>query len=172
MSSKRYPDEFKIEAVKRVVELGYPVAEVAKRLGITTHSLYAWKKKFGPDSVEHNEKVSAEKEIRRLKKELKRVTDKRDIYLLPQPPFAGPPTVSAAGRASKRLLRAVQAAAFGAATATTTPLPRASFSYSSVSGSSGTSTQRGAMQEPTSSTTLRCSTITNGDTVLMNCCRR
>jgi transposase len=73
MSSKRYPDEFKIEAVKQVVELGYPVAEVAKRLGITTHSLYAWKKKFGPDSVEHNEKLSAEKEIRQLKKELKRV---------------------------------------------------------------------------------------------------
>ncbi len=103
MSSKRYPDEFKIEAVKQVVELGYPVAEVAKRLGITTHSLYAWKKKFGPDSVEHNEKVSAEKEIRRLQKELKRVTDERDIqkkprctsptsptevhlYPLPQPP--------------------------------------------------------------------------------------
>lgn len=79
MSSKRYPDEFKIEAVKQVVEFGYPVAQVAKRLGITTHSLYAWKKKFGPDSVEYNEKVSAEKEIRQLKKELKRVTDERDI---------------------------------------------------------------------------------------------
>ena len=61
MSGKRYPDGFRIEAVKHVVELGYPVAEVAKRLGITMHSLYAWKKKFGPDSVEHNEKISAEK---------------------------------------------------------------------------------------------------------------
>ena len=29
MSGKRYPEEFKIEAVKQVVELGYPVAEVA-----------------------------------------------------------------------------------------------------------------------------------------------
>jgi transposase-like protein len=29
MSSKRYPDEFKNEAVKHVVELGYPVAQVA-----------------------------------------------------------------------------------------------------------------------------------------------
>ena len=29
MSSKRYPEEFKIEAVKQVVELGYSVAEVA-----------------------------------------------------------------------------------------------------------------------------------------------
>lgn len=41
MSSKRYPDEFKIEAVRQVTERGHRVAEVASRLGITTHSLYA-----------------------------------------------------------------------------------------------------------------------------------
>jgi transposase len=29
---KRYPEEFKREAVKQVVERGYSVAEVAKRL--------------------------------------------------------------------------------------------------------------------------------------------
>jgi transposase len=91
MSSKRYPDEFKVEAVKQVVELGYPVAEVAKRLGITTHSLYAWKKKFGPDSVEQTEKVSAEKEIRQLKKELKRVTEERDILKKAAVYFANQP---------------------------------------------------------------------------------
>ena len=91
MSSKRYPDEFKIEAVKQVVELGYPVAQVAKRLGITTHSLYAWRKKDGPDSVEHNEKISAEKEIRQLKKELKRVTDERDILKKAAVYFANQP---------------------------------------------------------------------------------
>lgn len=79
MSGKRYPDEFKIEAVKQVVELGYPIREVARRLGVTTHSLYAWKKQFGPDSAEHAEKISAEREIRQLKKELKRVTEERDI---------------------------------------------------------------------------------------------
>ncbi len=42
MSGKRYPEEFKIEAVKQVTEKGYSVAEVATRLGTTTHSLYAW----------------------------------------------------------------------------------------------------------------------------------
>jgi len=91
MNSKRYPDEFKIEAVKQVPDLGYPVAQVAKRLGITTHSLYAWKKKFDPDSAEHNEKVSAEKEIRQLKKELKRVTDERDILKKAAVYFANQP---------------------------------------------------------------------------------
>ena len=33
MSDKRYPEEFKIEAVKQVTEKGYSVAEVATRLG-------------------------------------------------------------------------------------------------------------------------------------------
>ena len=40
-SSKRYPEEFKVEAVKLVTEKGHNVAEVAARLGTTTHSLYA-----------------------------------------------------------------------------------------------------------------------------------
>ncbi|MDH2557317.1 transposase [Enterobacter roggenkampii] len=50
MSGKRYPEEFKTEAVKQVVDRGYSVASVATRLDITTHSLYAWIKKYGPDS--------------------------------------------------------------------------------------------------------------------------
>ena len=50
MSGKRYPEEFKIEAVKQVVDRGYSVASVATRLDITTHSLYAWIKKYGSDS--------------------------------------------------------------------------------------------------------------------------
>lgn len=44
MSNNRYTEEFRIEAVKQVVDQGHSVAEVASRLGITTHSLYAWKK--------------------------------------------------------------------------------------------------------------------------------
>ena len=40
MSGKRYPEEFKIEAVKLVVERGHSVSSVATRLDITTHSLY------------------------------------------------------------------------------------------------------------------------------------
>ena len=55
------------------------MAEVASRLGMTTHSLYAWKMKYGPDSAEHREKSAAEVENKRLKKELKRVTQERDL---------------------------------------------------------------------------------------------
>ena len=73
MSGKRYPEEFKIEAVKQVVDRGYSVASVATRLDITTHSLYAWIKKYGPDSSTNKEQSDAQAEIRRLQKELKRV---------------------------------------------------------------------------------------------------
>lgn len=42
LSRKRYPEEFKIEAVKQVIDKGKPVAEVAQRSGMSVHSLYAW----------------------------------------------------------------------------------------------------------------------------------
>lgn len=70
MSGKRYPEKFKIEAVKQVVDRGHSVSSVATRLDITTHSLYAWIKKYGPDSSTHNEQSDAQVEIRRLQKEV------------------------------------------------------------------------------------------------------
>ena len=75
ISKKRYPDEFKVEAVKQVVDCGHSVADVAGRLGMTTHSLYARIKKFGPDSTEHNAISDEQVEIRRMKKELKRTAE-------------------------------------------------------------------------------------------------
>jgi transposase len=79
VSSKRYTDEFKIEAVRQVTERGFSAAEVARRLGITPHSLYAWLKKFGkPDVVKRTEQDQSV-EVRRLKAELRRVTEERDI---------------------------------------------------------------------------------------------
>ena len=48
MSQKRYPNEFKIEAAKQVVDASQSVADVAGKVGMTPHSLYAWMRKFGP----------------------------------------------------------------------------------------------------------------------------
>ncbi len=79
MSSKRYPEEFKIEAVRQVVERGYPVAEVANRLDVTTHSLYAWLKKYGPEADKYQAKADEQAELKRLRKELARVTEERDL---------------------------------------------------------------------------------------------
>ena len=47
MCGKRYPDEFKIEAVKQVTDRGHSAADDAQRLGISKHSLYQWIKRFG-----------------------------------------------------------------------------------------------------------------------------
>ena len=74
MSKKRYPDEFKVDAVKQVVDFGHSVAAVVGYLGMTIHSLYTWIKKFGPDFAKHNAMLDDQAEICQLKKELKRVT--------------------------------------------------------------------------------------------------
>ena len=75
MSSKRYTEEFKIEAVKQVTERGYSVAEVAERLGTTTHSLYSWLKRYGRNSPQQANRIDDQTEIARLKAELRRVSE-------------------------------------------------------------------------------------------------
>lgn len=89
MSGKRYTDEFKIEAVRQVTDRGYPVAEVAERLGVTTHSLYTWLKKFSPTQAKDQELDEALRELRRLKAELRRVTQERDILIIAPPGASG-----------------------------------------------------------------------------------
>jgi transposase len=79
MSRKRYPEEFKIEAVKQVTERGYAVADVATRIGVSQHSLYQWIKPYGMLERERQEAQGQSAEIRRLKAELKRMTEERDI---------------------------------------------------------------------------------------------
>ena len=79
MSKKRYTEDFKVEAVKQITERGHSVPDVAKRIGVTTNSLYKWIKVYG-ESPERAAAVRAEKtETQRLRKELKRVTEERDI---------------------------------------------------------------------------------------------
>ena len=92
MSSKRYPEEFKIEAVKQVTEKGHSVADVANRLGTTTHSLYAWVKRYSPDSSQYQIKSNESAEISRLRKELHRVTEERDILKKPRCTLLASPT--------------------------------------------------------------------------------
>jgi len=77
MSRQRYTDEFKAEAVKQVTERGHRVAEVAARLGVSQHSLYQWvrARRDGKEGAP----APQSDELRRLKAELKRVTEERDI---------------------------------------------------------------------------------------------
>jgi transposase len=79
MNQKRYPEEFKIEAVRQIVDRGHPVAEVSTRLGVSQHSLYKWIKQQQTPPGQRKEQLSQAEELRRLKAELKRVTEERDI---------------------------------------------------------------------------------------------
>ncbi len=79
MSAKRYPEEFKIEAIKQVSERGHTVADVASRLGVSTHSLYKWIREAEQPADVHHSQLSQAEELRLLKSELKRVTEERDI---------------------------------------------------------------------------------------------
>lgn len=79
MSGKRYSEEFKIEAVKQVTERKYPVLQVASRLGVTSKSIYDWINRYGDDQAQHHQITDQQKEIRRLKAELKRAEEERDI---------------------------------------------------------------------------------------------
>ena len=74
-----YTEEFKIEAVKQVVERGHRVAEVAERLGVSGHSLYNWIKRYDKPVEQRQEDDDLQAENRRLKAELKRVSEERDI---------------------------------------------------------------------------------------------
>ena len=50
MSRRRYTAEFKIAAVRQVTVEGHSVLDVAKRLGVSSKSLYDWKKLYGESS--------------------------------------------------------------------------------------------------------------------------
>lgn len=75
----RYTEEFKKDAVSQVTDRGYSVKEVSDRLGISTKSLYDWIKQYSkPESLRIKETEQI-RENRRLRAELVRVTEERDI---------------------------------------------------------------------------------------------
>jgi len=81
MSNQRFTPEFKEEAVRQVVDRGYSVAEVSARIGVSTHSLYKWVKAVTPDKSEKQaaELVEAKSEILRLRAQLRRLEEEREI---------------------------------------------------------------------------------------------
>ena len=81
MSNQRFTPEFKDEAVRQVVERGYSVADVSKRIGVSAHSLYKWVKAIQPNNTEQrtSELVEAKSEILKLRSQLQRAQEERDI---------------------------------------------------------------------------------------------
>ena len=78
---RKFTTEFKAEAVRLVASSGKPLAQIARELGLNEQVLRNWKKQAtaadGCGVVPDH--FAQEEEIRRLRRELSRVTEERDI---------------------------------------------------------------------------------------------
>ena len=83
MSKKKlnsYTSEFKESSVKLAVESDLSIAQTANNLGVAISTLHTWIKKYSVGT--HKSSQDQEHhfdEIKRLKKELARVTQERDL---------------------------------------------------------------------------------------------
>jgi len=77
----KYSEDFKREAVRQTTERGYTVVEVAKRLGVSTKTLYGWRYKYADEreAITGRPDRDSQMEINKLKAELRRMTEERDI---------------------------------------------------------------------------------------------
>jgi len=78
---RKFTAEFKAEAVRLVASSGKPLAQMARELGLNEQVLRNWKKQATAadgSGVVPDHFAQAE-EIRRLRRELLRVTEERDI---------------------------------------------------------------------------------------------
>lgn len=80
---KQYTKEFKVEAVKLVIDQGMKVVDVAKDLGVSYPALTTWVKQYKTSSENAfpgKGKLSADDEkVRQLEQQLRRMTLERDI---------------------------------------------------------------------------------------------
>jgi transposase len=76
MGKPPFRDEFKRDTVVQINGRGYPVAKVSEQLGVSLHSLYAWKQQFAKGM---SGDAGKDAEIRQSKRELASVTEERDI---------------------------------------------------------------------------------------------
>lgn len=81
---QQFGREFKLEAV-RLLELGdKPASQLAAELGIRRNQLYKWQKELSAKGKEAfngsgRKPAAQQNEVTRLKAELKRITEERDI---------------------------------------------------------------------------------------------
>jgi transposase len=80
---KKYPKEFKLDAISLVLDQGYTRTEAAKSLGINAHMLGRWVKEQQSDdgqAFRGNGKLTPEQEeIRKLKTQVRRLEMEKDI---------------------------------------------------------------------------------------------
>ena len=79
----RYDRDFKVSAMKLIIEKHQSVAKVSRDLGVNQNTLHQWKRSFLDDSRNcfpgNGNVTDYEGEMRRLKRELELVKEERDI---------------------------------------------------------------------------------------------
>ena len=92
-SRRRFSREFKVEAVRQVLENGRPLAQGARELDISASVLRRWKQQVEADPSEAfpgNGRMKAEdEELRRLRREVVRLRQERDFLKKTAVFFAG-----------------------------------------------------------------------------------
>ena len=80
---RKFPREFKTEVVRRVIDGGETAASVAHALDLKPDMIYAWIRQYkaeAHDAFRGNGNVSSQdEEIRKLRRELARTQEERDI---------------------------------------------------------------------------------------------
>lgn len=93
-SRRRFKQEFKLEAVRMVVEGGHRVTEVVRDLGLRPDMLRRWQRELAEDQRQafpgQGHLKPDEEEMRRLRRELDRVREERDILKKALAIFSGP----------------------------------------------------------------------------------
>ena len=79
MNRKQYTNEFRLEAVRLAERGDVPVAQVARELGLHETVLRRWMAKFGARANGSRVTLDEHDELIRLRRELRRVTEERDI---------------------------------------------------------------------------------------------
>lgn len=83
MSRKSYTKEFKLEAVKRLLETGKTQSSVARELGISESMILRWVKQYRGDGETafpgSGNLTPSQEEVRRLQRENYRLKMERDI---------------------------------------------------------------------------------------------
>ena len=80
MKRTKYTAEFKLEAVKQILEKGHSATDVASRLGVPVGLLYTWTRKLkGSDEKPIEDIKALQAEMTKLKVKLRRTTEERDI---------------------------------------------------------------------------------------------
>ena len=82
-SRRRFTQEFKDDATSLVVEQGYSCAEVGRRLGVSENNVNRWvrqhRDKYESASTDGLTRDQLEAELKRLRKENKRLEMEREI---------------------------------------------------------------------------------------------